>query len=169
MKRSVVVVFVLAATAPGALPAPPAAKEQGAAAKARARLRGHWRELPADQPEGKPVDPLGGVTWDIFPDYSPDLARRTDWDNEAQQWGGDAVLNTDEDPMWLDLRFRDNDKDYVQVGIFKFDGDRFLWVRGEWVDARAYDRASGAVAGRPKRFTTPEARPLYSVFERIKP
>jgi uncharacterized protein (TIGR03067 family) len=169
VRRLIVVAFVLVMTAPSALPGPPSAKDQGAAARVRARLRGSWRELPADHLKGKPVDPLGGVTWEIFPDYAPDLARLTDWDNEAQQWGGDAVLNTEPDPMWLDLRFRDNDKDYVQVGIFKFDGDRLLWARGKWVDAKAYDRAKGVMAERPKGFTTPEGRPLYSVFERIRP
>jgi hypothetical protein len=49
---------------------------------------------------------------------------------------------------------RENDKDYVQLGVFRVEGDRLLWVRGEWVDARAYDEAKGGLSSRPKGFTT---------------
>jgi hypothetical protein len=79
-------------------------------------------------------------------------------------------LNATADPVWLDLRFIDGDsKEKVQLGIVEFDGDRFLGVRGAWVGAKGYDAAQGNLPGRPKGFTSPRGRPLYTLFERIKP
>jgi len=52
--------------------------------------------------------------------------------------------------------------------IFRLEAARVQWVWGECVDAKVYDAAKGDLPSRPKRFTSPNGRPLYTVLERIQ-
>jgi hypothetical protein len=128
----------------------------------------YWQERDSKLPRDKQVGPNGGTTWEFYPDISPPHARSTDLENEAQQWGGEIVINDKADPMWFDLRFTDNSRKRVLTGIIKLDGDRILWVQGKNIDAKTYDDAKGELEDRPKSFTTPKDEPLYLILERIK-
>ena len=127
----------------------------------RAKLKGIWQESLAD-PKAKKYD----KTWEIFT-HDPDRARWTDHDNESQQRDHRVHLNVGADPMRFDIRFRENAREWVIVGIVKISGEQILWSSGKWVDAAAYDEAKGLVAGRPKDFSREDAHNV--VLDRIKP
>ena len=141
-------------------------------AAVRAKLTGDWREISPELPREKQLDPVGGMTWNLFTRLEPDgpatAGFYTDRDNEAQQWVGELVLNTRADPMWLDFKFQDAGRDMVKVGIIRFEGKNVRWVRRWGIDARKWEAAGGDVPERPKSFTDPKGNPVGYVLEPIK-
>jgi hypothetical protein len=141
-------------------------------AAVRAKLTGVWREISPELPREKQLDPNGGLTWDLFTRLQPDgpatAAFYTDWDNEAQQWVGEVVLNAKADPVWLDFKFKDAGRDVVWVGIVRFEGKNVRWVRSGTVPLGKYAAARGDVPERPKAFADSKGNPGGYVLEPIK-
>lgn len=151
---------------------PPAKKVDAKAV--RAKLAGDWREFDVRIPREKQLRELFGIEWGFFKplgkDDPPNRAFLTDHDNESQQVVGEVVLNADADPMWLDFEFTDAGKEYVWVGIARFEGDDLRWVRGPgWVSGRAWAEAKGKVAARPSAFEDARKQPLDFRLEPLRP
>lgn len=138
----------------------------------RAKLTGYWREISWELPRAKQLDPNGGMSWDLFARMEPKgpaaFGFYTDWDNEAQQWVGELVLNAKADPIWLDFRFKDAGRDKVCVGIIRFEGKNVRWVRSRGIDAKKWEAARGDVPERPRSFTDSKGNPVGYVLEPIK-
>jgi hypothetical protein len=156
---SVLMVFAMTA----AMAAEPLAKLD--VKTVQARLKGEWREFDVRIPREEQLRKSFGMQWTMFkpadPTSPPNQAVITDHDNESTQSDGVLLLNTDANPMWLDYRFKDGDREFVQVGILRFEHTQPRWVLNkEWVRVAEWEAAKGKVPERPTKFEDDEMQPV---------
>ncbi len=115
----------------------------------RRRLRGTWAEWV-----GNDFRKEEDIWWDLLdPKWATgDLALATYIQHESQQITYTVRLNVRQYPMWLDMFHYDNGRERVELGIFRFEGNRLILIEGETVDAAAWEKAKGNVPGRPWTF-----------------
>jgi hypothetical protein len=115
----------------------------------RQRLRGTWAEW-----EGNDFRQEEDIWWDFLNPQSvtPNLAVATYIKHESQQITYTLRLNVRQYPMWLDMHYYDGGRARVQLGIFRFEGNRLVLIEGEHVDAAAWEKTKGKLPRRPWTF-----------------
>ena len=131
----------------------------------RQKLHGSWDEVKVIAPGLNPLPDNVRIWWNL--DHKEATEVYDSGQVETSRYSVHLTLRAN--PARMDLSYHDNDRHRVMLGLLKFDGERLIWIAGDYVDYDVWLMAKGCPPGRPNGFAaTKENKYVLRVLERSK-